>query len=79
MIRQIAAASALFMAMAVHAQVGKSASRIPTVKRQVSDCMTKHMAVSRSLSYNAAITLCKAEVRSQHAAMAAGVPAKPLS
>ncbi len=79
MIRQIAAASALFMAVGVNAQVGKPASRIPTVKRQVSDCMTKHMAVSRSLSYNAAFTLCKAEVRSQHAAMAAGVPSKPLS
>ncbi len=80
MIRQIAYASMLILvAGAAHAQTGRTSARTLSAKRQVSDCMAKRMSASRALSYNAAIALCKAEVKSQNAAFAASLSSKPVS
>lgn len=44
------------------AMAGTKSGRVITAKRLLSECMTKEMAASRTLSYNAATHLCKARL-----------------
>ncbi|MDP8984990.1 MAG: hypothetical protein M3N97_08080 [Pseudomonadota bacterium] len=60
------------------AWAGGSAARPPAPKRLLIACMTKHMSASKTLSYNEATRVCKAQLRSQDAALASSA-VKPMS
>jgi hypothetical protein len=46
-------------------------------KRQISDCMSKQMSASRTISYNEASKLCKQQIKTQNASLASGTATKP--
>jgi len=48
-----------------------------THRQQLNACMTKAMLASRTLSYNQANKLCKAQLQAAVATMAANRPTKP--
>ncbi len=66
------------MAGGIAGSVSAAGTNPPTIshKRQVSECMTRQMSMSRTLSYNEASRLCKAQLKSQSAALTA-TAAKP--
>jgi hypothetical protein len=47
--------------------------------RQLSDCMTRRMAASRTLSYNEAAKVCKDQIESQRQALSASNAAQPAA
>jgi hypothetical protein len=51
----------------------------PSPKRLLIACMSKQMSASRTLSYNEATKLCKAQLKSQSATLASGTAVKPMS
>lgn len=55
------------------------ASQAALSRRQLSDCMMKEMAASRTMSYNEASKVCKDRSRSQGESPAAGIEAKPAN
>jgi len=48
-------------------------------RRQLSDCMTKRMAESRTISYNEAAKVCKDQLGSQRQALSARNAAQPAA
>jgi len=77
--RRIFALAAAFAAGALTAGAAfaDSTSHSATARHQLSACMTKRMAASRTLSYNDAAKTCKAELSTNPPALASAVPAKP--
>ncbi len=65
-------AGAAAQASAAGASTAPGTSR----KRQISECMSKQMSASRTLSYNEASKICKAQLKSQSPTLANGA-AKP--
>jgi hypothetical protein len=53
--------------------------RAPSPKRLLIACMSKQMSASKTISYNEATKLCKAQLKSQSATLASGTAAKPMS
>jgi hypothetical protein len=51
----------------------------PSPKRLLIACMSKQMSASKTLSYNDATKLCKAQLKSQSATLASGTAVKPMS
>ncbi|MDP9013416.1 MAG: hypothetical protein M3O41_12295 [Pseudomonadota bacterium] len=60
------------------AAASDSAGRPPSPKRLMVACMTKQMSASKTLSYNEATKLCKAQLQSQNATLASST-VKPMS
>jgi len=52
-------------------------SQAMTYRRQVSDCMSKHMAASKTISYNEASKVCQEQLRTRADALTASNEAKP--
>jgi hypothetical protein len=69
--------SAALVPMAAHAM--DAASHAPSPKRQLVLCMTKRMADSKTLSYNAAAKLCKEQLEAQRVTLTTSVLAKPMA
>lgn len=79
--RLIAVSVALIICQALvswPAWAGGSAARPPTAKRLLIACMTQHMSASKTVSYNEASRVCKAQLRSHDAALASSA-VKPVS
>jgi hypothetical protein len=64
-LQAFACSSLLLAAQLAGAQPASAHPENPTVlaKRQLSECMTKHMSVNRTLSYNDAMRECKARMQ----------------
>jgi hypothetical protein len=52
------------------------ASHPASARHQLMACMTKHMSASKTLSYNEATRVCKAQMKSQSATLASGTGVK---
>ena len=61
------------------AQAAAPAPQAAVKRRQLSDCMTKEMAASRTISYYAASKLCKERIKSQVDGLSASNQAKPAN
>jgi len=68
-------AAACLSARAFPADVNRPA----TPKHQLSACMTRQMAASRTISYNQATAVCKAQLKAKSPTMAATEQGKPGS
>jgi hypothetical protein len=51
----------------------------PSPKRLLIACMSKQMSASKTISYNEATKLCKAQLKSQSATLASSTAVKPMS
>src|SRR5882757_11064473 len=56
-----------------------SIGHAPSPKRLLIACMSKQMSASKTLSYNEATKLCKAQVKSQSATLVTSTAVKPMS
>lgn len=76
----VLAAVAAGLLLAASGAVADEFAQAPiSAKRQVTDCMTKRMNASRTLTYNDASKACKAWVKSQKMDSAANlVPKSPV-
>jgi hypothetical protein len=54
-------------------------NRQVSARRQLSICMNKQMAASRTISYNQATAVCKAQLKAKEPALASSVQSKPAS
>jgi hypothetical protein len=48
-------------------------------RRQLSACMSKQMAASRTISYNQATAVCKAQLKAKAPTLASSIQSKPAS
>lgn len=53
--------------------------RPPPPRRQLAICMNKQMAASRTISYNAASAVCKAQLKAKAPELASTIPPKPAN
>jgi hypothetical protein len=63
---------------AMQALAAEAVNRPPSPRRLLLACMTKHMAASRTISYNEASVLCKAQLKVAEPAVASSA-AKPAN
>jgi len=69
----IGAAGASMPALAV------DPNRPVSPRRQLAICMSKQMSASRTISYNAATAVCKAQLKRKAPALASSIESKPAS
>jgi len=48
-------------------------------RRQLAVCMNKQMSASRSISYNQATAVCKAQLKAKEPTLASSIQSKPAS
>jgi hypothetical protein len=65
--------------MSAQAFAVDSIGHAPSPKRLLIACMSKQMSASKTLSYNEATKLCKAQLKSQSATLASSTAVKPMS
>jgi hypothetical protein len=54
-------------------------SRPVSPRRQLAVCMNKQMSASRTISYNEATAVCKAQLKAKAPALASSIEPKPTS
>jgi hypothetical protein len=64
---------------AVQALALAAGPRPPSSRRVLLACMTKQMTVSRTISYNEATAVCKAQLKARDPALASSGQTKPLN
>lgn len=69
--------AAVCVASVAYASAATPPSQAAINRRQLSDCMNRHMAASRTLSYNDAAKMCKDLLRAPSDALTASNEAKP--
>jgi hypothetical protein len=64
---------------AVQAVAVEAANRQPSPRRLLVACMNKHMAASRTISYNEASALCKAQLKAAEPPLESNAQPKPVN
>ena len=64
------------MVVGAPAVAAPPASQSAIIKRQLNDCMSRRMAVNRTLSYNDALRSCKGRIQPQKEALASNSPSE---
>lgn len=67
------------LVVANSASATTAAHQAMLIRHQLSDCMTKQMAASKTISYYEALKVCKERLKAQAAGLSASNAAKPAN